>query len=80
METTRTDTYPYMGDIGGGDFRRGESHPRASCTDHEVRLAIELVEGGMSTRDVATKFDVKQRCVQRWVAGARRRSAREVTS
>jgi len=38
--------------------RIGESHPRAQLTDHEVDLIRELIESGMSLREVAKKFEV----------------------
>lgn len=37
--------------------RIGESHPRAKLTDHEVDLVHELVEEGMSLRQIAEKFE-----------------------
>lgn len=37
--------------------RIGESHPRAKLTDHEVDLVHELVEEGMSLRQIAQKLE-----------------------
>lgn len=36
---------------------RGEAHPRARLTDHEVELIRQLREQGMSLNQLAEKFD-----------------------
>jgi hypothetical protein len=40
--------------------RIGESHPRAKLDDHEIDLLQELLEGGMSLREAADKFDISK--------------------
>jgi DNA-binding NarL/FixJ family response regulator len=50
----------------------GENHHRAKRTDHEVDLALELVAGGMSQREVAEKMEVSRWTVRRWVNGTLR--------
>jgi hypothetical protein len=68
--------------------RIGESHPRAKLTNHEVDLVHELVEEGMSYRQVAEKFEgliskagvghiVTGRCRGGTVAGHRLHDPRE---
>jgi len=45
----------------------------AKCSDHEVALAIALVEQhGLSSRVVAEKFEVASSTVRMWVLGSRR--------
>jgi len=34
------------------------THPRAALTEHEVDLLRELIENGMSLREIAKKFEV----------------------
>lgn len=53
--------------------RLGERHHASSCTDHEVALAVELVQvHGLSRKAVARKLEVSDRTVRRWVTGANR--------
>lgn len=49
--------------------RRGERHPRAKNSDHEVTLAAELRRQGMSYRQIAAKFEVHERTVRDWCSG-----------
>lgn len=39
----------------------GEKHPRAKLTSHDVRLMRQLNREGLTTRQIAAKFDVTQR-------------------
>lgn len=45
--------------------RIGQGHPRAKLTDHEVDLIRELIDGGMSLRQIAAKFEVSKSQVHR---------------
>lgn len=53
----------------------GQDHPRASLTDHEVDLIVELREGGMLLRELAEKFDISVSSVFDYVKGRRRAQA-----
>jgi transposase len=54
-------------------YRRGEGHPRASLTDRELALALELVEVyRMPISEVAEKFEVNKATIYRWLHGERR--------
>ena len=46
---------------------RKNLHPR--CTDHEIRLALQLRAEGFSAGIIAVKFDVSERTVWRWLSG-----------
>jgi len=51
----------------------GERHHAATCTDHDVALAVELVQvHGLSRRAVAKKFEVSHQTVALWVRGVNR--------
>jgi DNA-binding CsgD family transcriptional regulator len=39
-------------------LRRGENHPKAILTDHEVELVRRLRDGGMSLGQIAAKFGI----------------------
>lgn len=39
-------------------LRRGENHPKAILTDHEVELVRRLRTDGMSFAKIAAKFDI----------------------
>ncbi len=51
----------------------GEAHPRAVLVDHEVELVRELARGGMTHRELASKFDVSLHCIRSICCGRRRR-------
>lgn len=50
----------------------GERHHRAKLTDHEIDLLIELLDGGMSERRVAAKFEISRRAVRDYKHAKRR--------
>jgi hypothetical protein len=52
--------------------RVGESHPRAKLLDHEVGLALDLLEDGLSYAEVARKLDVSKSCIAHIATGRRR--------
>lgn len=52
--------------------RIGESHPRAKLMDHEVTLALELLDAGLSYAVVASKLDVSKSCIAHIATGRRR--------
>ncbi len=39
-------------------LKRGEKHPKAVLTDHEVELVRKLRDEGMSFRGIAAKMDI----------------------
>jgi transposase len=45
-------------------LRRGESHPKAVLTDHEVELVRRLRSDGMSFGNIAAKFDIGKSTVR----------------
>lgn len=45
----------------------GDRHPASKVTDHEVELARQLYEGGMSRQEIAEKMEVTASTVGRWV-------------
>lgn len=49
------ETVPRAGKWKG--FPKGEAHPRARLTDHEVELIRQLREQGMSLSKLADKFE-----------------------
>lgn len=53
-------------------FRIGECHPRAKLTNHDVELIIQLVDEGLSCREVAIKFGVTRAYVHLISQGLRR--------
>jgi hypothetical protein len=52
--------------------RRGEKHPRAKLTDHEVDLLIELRESGMSFSLISEKMEVSRQHAWKIWHGLRR--------
>lgn len=56
--------------------RRGERHPKARLTEHDVRLIRELHAQGLSHRVLARKFEVGKNAVENVLA---RRTWRHVT-
>lgn len=53
--------------------RLGERNNRATATDLDVAMAIELVlVHGLTSKQVAEKFEVSERTVRYWVSGGRR--------
>lgn len=52
--------------------RSGQEHPRARYTDHEIDLALELLDTGTSQRKVAKKMDIPRRTLRDWSAGTTR--------
>jgi predicted transcriptional regulator len=52
--------------------RVGDSHPMAKLTDHEVELVLSLIDGGMTVRQVADKFEVSKSCIWHIITGRRR--------
>ena len=54
---------------------RGEKHPKAKLTDHEVRLMRELRSIGLTYRAIADKFEVHLSTARNIVNYATRRSA-----
>lgn len=57
-----------------GELRNliGESHPNAKLKDCEVDLVLELLDGGMTIRAVAVKFDIPVDTVKSISCGRRR--------
>lgn len=53
-------------------YRLGEDHHRAKLTNHEVQLALELLDSGMSERLVAEKMEVSRRTVRDYKAARTR--------
>jgi hypothetical protein len=53
-------------------YRRGERHHAATCSDHEVALALELVRYRVPVSVVAAKFGVAKMTVYRWLKGQSR--------
>jgi hypothetical protein len=45
--------------------RIGETHPRATLTDHDIDLMFALREGGMQVKVIAEKFDITRRHASR---------------
>ncbi len=46
----------------------GEKHHKAKLTEQDVRIIRFLHDDGMSTRELARKFDVTQRAIYQVVA------------
>jgi DNA invertase Pin-like site-specific DNA recombinase len=42
----------------GKGLRRGDRHPKATLTDHEVELVRKLRDDGMSFAKIAAKFEI----------------------
>lgn len=53
-------------------FRIGEDHHRAKLTNHEVDLTLELLDAGLSERQVAEKMEMSRRWVRDIKSGRRR--------
>lgn len=54
-------------------YRRGETHPNAKLTDHEIRLLISMrVREGMSMRELARKFEISLTSVFNYLHGKHR--------
>ena len=49
--------------------RRGERHPKARLTEHDVRLIRELSAQGLSQRVLARKFEVGKNAVESVLTG-----------
>lgn len=45
-------------------LRRGENHPKAVLTDHEVELVRKLRDEGMSFGQISAKFDIGKSTVR----------------
>lgn len=58
--------------VGRSNTVAGENHYKATLTDHEVGLVIELFETGMSARTIAEKFEISVRTVYMYTSGERR--------
>lgn len=52
--------------------RIGESHPRATLSDHDVELVLALVDEGLSYSEIAEKFEVSKSCIAHIATGRRR--------
>lgn len=52
--------------------RIGQTHPRAVLTDHEVDLVMELLEAGLSYRQVAEKMGLSKSGIAHIATGRRR--------
>jgi hypothetical protein len=50
----------------------GETHWRATLTDHDVELILALRDDGMPLAEIAVKFEVSKSCVWKIVHGYRR--------
>jgi FixJ family two-component response regulator len=53
-------------------YRVGQDHHSAKLSDHEVELVLELLAEGLSTAQVAQKFEVSERTVRLYREGKRR--------
>lgn len=53
--------------IGAGT-PRGEHNLNTKASDHEVELARQLHDEGMSRREIAEKMEVNQSTVNRWIS------------
>jgi DNA invertase Pin-like site-specific DNA recombinase len=47
---------------------RGETHHKAKLTEEDIPMIRQLHKEGMSTRELARKFDVTQRAIYQVVA------------
>jgi hypothetical protein len=54
------------------NYLRGQNHPKAVLTDHEVELLLELRAEGYFYRVLAEKFEVSRSTVQDICAGRTR--------
>lgn len=45
-------------------LRRGELHPKAVLTDHEVELVRQLHEQGVGYKTLVKKFEVSKRSIR----------------
>lgn len=52
--------------------RIGETHPRATLTDHDIDLMFELRESGMQVKLIAEKFEITREHASRVLNGHRR--------
>lgn len=52
--------------------RKGESHPKAKLTNHEVDLILALHHDGMEYALIAEKFEISVSSVGKIVRGLRR--------
>jgi len=55
--------------VNSRGYRIGEQHHRAKLSDHDIELIHELLDGGMTQRLVAQKFDCSRRTVRDIAAG-----------
>lgn len=62
----------------------GETHWRATLSDHDVELILALRDDGMPLAEIATKFEVSKSCIwkitngyRRWQRGVRLSKARD---
>lgn len=50
--------------VNARGYRIGEQHHRAKLSDHDIELIHELLDGGMTQRLVAQKFEVSRSSIR----------------